>query len=369
MSHHTTAMHPTTTTTATTGPKAAASVPPSRYWAALAAALFVLVAAVVTAAVMDTPYATLSPGKARGTVAAVAVDGAPTYPTDGDILFLTVGVDGDVSLLEAAAGWADPDVEVLAREAVFGEGVSTEENRRLNAAAMVGSKNVAVTVALTRLGIPLNPTGTGAVVLSVEPGTPAAGVLDVSDTIVAVDGVPVRTFEDLGPTVSERAPGTEVRLTVEPLDGEAHDVVLVLAPRPDDPARGFLGITGDTRDFDPGLPFGVDIDSGTVGGPSAGLAFALAVLDVLSEGSLTGGRSVAVTGTIDEAGNVGPVGGVAQKAAAAADAGAEILLVPSDELAEALAHDHGLEIHAVDTLDEALAALAAAGGDPLPTVA
>lgn len=336
-----------------------------RYWTALGVALGVLAVAIGAGTLVSTPYATLAPGSARSTGPLVTVDGAPTFAPAGDLLFLTVGVDGDVSLLEAAAGWVDPDVDVLPREAVFGRGISAEQNRELNAIAMVGSKETAVVVALTRLGIPLNPTGTGAVVLSVQPGTPAAESLAVGDTIVAVDGSAVQLYGDLAPTVSARRPGDEVTLTVESDAGETRDVTLTLAARPDDPNAGFLGVTGDTRDFDPGLPFTVDIDSGRVGGPSAGLAFTLAVIDVLTEGDLTGGASVAVTGTINEDGTVGEVGGVVQKAAAAADAGADIMLVPPGELADAEAHDHGMEIVGVATLDDALAALAALGGDPL----
>jgi PDZ domain-containing protein len=323
-------------------------------------------AALAAGLLVDTPYATLSPGSARSTTRLVTVDGAPTYPPEGELLFLTVGVDGDVSLLEAAAGWVDGDVEVLPREAVFGRGISEAENRELNAAAMVGSKEVAAVVALTRLGIPLDPTGTGAVILGVEAGTPADGLLEVGDTIVAVDGQPVRLFSDLTPTVSERSPGEAVTLTVEAADGSTREVALTLGARPDDPEAGFLGVTGDTRGFDPGLPFTVGIDSGAVGGPSAGLAFTLAILDVLTEGDLTGGRRVAVTGTMREDGTVGEVGGVVQKAAAAADAGAEVMLVPPGELADAEANAHGMEIVAVATLEDALEALVAAGGDPLP---
>lgn len=374
MDHATTAMHaPTTTTESTTEPNARASVPlparlskAARYWIAFAVAGVVFVVAVGAGLLVDTPYATLSPGQARATAELVSVEGAPTFPVDGEIFFLTVGVDGDVSLLEATAGWVDPDIEVLPREAVFGPGITPQQNEELNAVAMVGSKQVAVVVALTRLGIPLDPTGTGALVLGVEPGTPAEGVLAVGDTIVAVDGRPVELFGDLTPTVSTRAPGDVVTLDVEAADGTVRQVTLTLAARPDDPAAGFLGVGGDTRAFDPGLPFRVDIDSGQVGGPSAGLAFTLAVLDVLTDGDLTGGRDVAVTGTIDERGTVGAVGGVAQKAAAAADAGAEVLLVPTAELDDARAHDNGMEVHAVATLEEALAVLVEVGGDPLP---
>jgi Lon-like protease len=365
-------MHaPTTTTDTTTVPTAGGSVPAARstarrYWTALCVAGAVLAVAIGAAVLVSTPYATLSPGTARSTGPLVTVEGAPTFAPSGELLFLTVGVDGDVSLLEATAGWIDPNIDVLPREAVFGRGITAEQNRELNAIAMVGSKETAVVVALTRLGVPLDPTGTGAVILSVQPETPAAASLVVGDTIVAVDGQPIQLYGDLAPTVSARRPGEEVTLTVENEAGETREVALTLAARPDDPDAGFLGVSGDTRDFDPGLPFTVDIDSGRVGGPSAGLAFTLAVLDVLTEGDLTGGAIVAVTGTINEDGTVGEVGGVVQKAAAAADAGAELMLVPPGELADAEANDHGMEIVAVANLDDALAALAAHGGDPLP---
>lgn len=365
---------PTTTTTETAStPTTAASVPPprpltraGRYWIALGIALAVLGVAVGASLLVDTPYATLSPGSARDTAPLVSVDGTETYAPAGKLFFLTVGIDGDVSVLEAATGWVDPDVDVLSREEVFGEGVTEEQNREINAAAMVGSKQTAVVVALTRLGIPLDPTGTGAVVIRTVEGTPAAEVLDAGDTIVAVDGRSIELYEDLAPSLSARAPGEQVTLTVEAPDGAKREVVVSLAARPDDADAGFLGIEGDTRGFDPGVPFAVDIDSARVGGPSAGLAFTLALLDLLTEGELTGGHAVAVTGTIDEAGRVGAVGGVAQKAAAAAAAGSEVMLVPSGTYEEATERDHGIEIIAVDTLDDALAALEQLGGDPLP---
>lgn len=322
--------------------------------------------AVVAAALVRTPYATLAPGTARALDALVSVDGADTHPTSGTILFVTVSVDDDVTLMEAAVGWLDGDTDVLPRSAVVPRGISDEENRRRNAEAMVGSKQVAAVVALQRLGYDLDPSGTGAVVIRTVEGTPAHDALEVGDTVVAVDGTPVDLWEDLGPAVSARRPGDTVVLTVESIDGDEREVPLTLAARPDDPGAGFLGIEGDTRDFDPGLPFEVDIDSGAVGGPSAGLAFTLALLDVLSEGDLTGGRRIAVTGTINVDGTVGEIGGVEQKAAAAAAAGAEVFLVPAAEAGEARARSHGLEIVPVEHLDDALAALERLGGDPLP---
>lgn len=317
------------------------------------------------AALIPTPYATLSPGRARAVEQLVTVRGADVHPPAGSILFLTVGVDDDVTLFEAAAGWLDRDVDVLPRSAVIPEGISEEENRRRNAAAMVGSKQTAAVVAAQRLGYDLDPSGSGAVVLAIVDGSPAAAHLQVGDTVVAVDGRPIRLSSDLVDAIGARAPGETVVLRVEAADGTAREEAVALAAREDDPAAGFLGVSTDTRDFDPGLPFEVEIDSGDVGGPSAGLAFTLALIELLTPGELTGGRTVAVTGTIDGEGRVGEIGGLEQKAAVAAAAGAEVFLVPAAEADEARASSRGLEVVPVATLDDALAALERLGGDPV----
>jgi PDZ domain-containing protein len=337
-----------------------------RLWAALAVTGILLAAGVLVAARTTLPYFSFSPGSAFETEALVEVgEGGPSFESDGEILFLTVRV-GRVNAWEAFAGWVDGDVDMVEEAGVL-QGLSDEENRARQAAAMVGSKNNALIVAFERLGFPLDPTGTGAVVIEPPtPDSPADGVLQVADTIVAIDDTPIRLTSDLGEEIGRHAPGTEVTVHVEDPDGGAREVEVTLAARPDDPTRGFLGVATDTREFDPRPAFLVEIDEGTVGGPSAGLAFTLAMLDVLSEGDLTGGLRVAVTGSIGEDGTVFPVGGVAQKTVAAAAAGADVLILPSGEEAEAERSSHGLEIIGVDDLDDALAALEQLGGDPLP---
>jgi PDZ domain-containing protein len=133
---------------------------------------------------------------------------------------------------------------------------------------------------------------------------------------------------------------------------------------PEDPGRAVIGIAPEDRIVDFDFPVDVTIDSGNVGGPSAGLAFTLAVLDVLTPGELTGGHRVAVTGTMSLDGTVGPVGGAAQKAITVRDAGYEVFLVPSDELDEVQATvGSDLQVVAVDTLAEALEALGSLGGN------
>jgi PDZ domain-containing protein len=337
-----------------------------RLWAALAVTGSLLAAGVLVGARTTLPYFSFSPGNAFETEALIEVgDGGPSFASDGEILFLTVRV-GRVNAWEAFAGWVDGDVDLVGEAGVL-QGLTDEENRARQAAAMVGSKNNALIVAFERLGLPLDPTGTGAVVIEPPtPDSPAEGVLQVADTIVEVEGVPIRLTSDLGEAIGSHAPGTQVTVGIEGPDGEAREVEVTLAARPDDPTRGFLGVATDTRGFDPRPAFPVEIDEGTVGGPSAGLAFTLAMLDVLSEGDLTGGLRVAVTGSIDADGTVYAVGGVAQKTVAAAAAGADVLLVPAGEEAEAQRSSHGLEIIGVADLDDAIAALEALGGDPLP---
>jgi PDZ domain-containing protein len=196
--------------------------------------------------------------------------------------------------------------------------------------------------------------------------SPASTVLQAADTITAVDDTPIELSSDLGDAIGSLAPGTEVTLTVEDFpEGAEREEVVTLAERPDDPSRGFLGVVTDTRAFDPRPAFDVDIDSGRVGGPSAGLAFTLAIIDVLTEGSLTGGLVVAVTGVMLEDGSVQPVGGVPQKTAAARDAGADVMIVPPGEAAQ-VRGEGDMEVFEVATLEEALDVLESLGGDPIP---
>jgi Lon-like protease len=370
-------MHAPTTTTATTTPdKTESNVPhpsaatdsPDRrsagLWIALSVAIGLLVTVLTLGSLIEIPYVAIAPGSARATEPLVTIEGAEAYDAEGDIYFLTAQLS-DTSLLEAARGWLDPDTEVVPVEQVRPQGLTEEESDLINAQAMLGSKETAAVVALTELGYELSPSGTGAVVLEITANSPAEGVLSVSDTIVSVDGRPITQTGELGEAIGGLAPGARTVLGVEDADREAREITVTLEARPDDPAKGFLGVATETRDFDPGLPFEVSIDSGQVGGPSAGLAFTLSIIDLLTPGELTGGHRVAVTGTIQSDGTVGNVEGYAQKAAAAADQDTDVFLVPTDGLAEAEAHAHGMRVIAVDTVDDALAALAELGGEPV----
>ena len=219
----------------------------------------------------------------------------------------------------------------------------------------------------------------GAAVVEAADEAPAAGLLERGDVVESIDGTPLDNAGDLVEVLTATEPGTEVTLMVE-RDGGVIEVPVVLGVHPDR-AGGFLGVSVETRIIEAPLPFDVEIDSGNVGGPSAGMAFTLALLDGLTEGELTGGGRVAATGTIDLAGCIGPIGGLPQKVGAARENGAELVLVPESQLGEIAGGDgaelllvparklddiagvDGIEVVGVRGLDDALAALADHGGD------
>jgi PDZ domain-containing protein len=326
-------------------------------------AVLLLVSAIVGAALIEVPYVALRPGSVRPVTERVEVEGARTYQPSQSISYTTVSV-GSTTMLEALAGWLDDDVDVLPEERVRGDRTE-DENRRYNAQLMDTSKLVAVAVALDRLGEDVEITTTGAIVRDLAPGSPSTEVLQVDDVIVAVDGEAVDEPGEIGDLLQPGGPGATHTLTVERPAGSDTlvDVEVTTVAADDDPDRAIIGIAPEDRITDFDFPIDVTIDSGTVGGPSAGLAFTLAVIDVLTPGELTGGHRVAVTGTMDLDGRVGPVGGGAQKAIAVRDAGYEVFLVPSAELDEVQeAVGDRVEVVAVDTLEEALEALDSLGG-------
>ena len=330
----------------------------------IVAATALLASTIIGAAVLPVPYVALRPGSARPVTEQVLVEGVPSYAPAESIAYTTVNIGG-TTLLEAFVGWLDDDVDVLPEERVRGDR-SAAENRRYNAQLMDTSKLVAIAVALDHLGHEVTIRTSGTVVRQIAEGSPAAGGLQLDDVIVAVDGQPVDQPDVIGALLQGGGPGGQHVVTVERPAGSATriDVTLQTIAAPDDPQRAVIGIAPEDRIVGFDFPIDVTIDSGNVGGPSAGLAFTLAVLDVLTQGELTGGHRVAVTGTMSLDGTVGPVGGGAQKAITVRDAGYEVFLVPTDELEEVKAAvGDDLVIIPVGTLAEALEALDSLGGN------
>ncbi|MGH2685056.1 MAG: YlbL family protein [Actinomycetota bacterium] len=333
-----------------------------RWWPWLTPLGVLLVLAFIGSAFLDIPYVAIAPGEARSTEPLVAIEGADTFAAEGEVFFTTVRLR-HLTLLQAFDGWLDDNVDVYERETILGE-QTPEENRQLNQELMATSKQAAAAVALEELGYDV-VHGSGATIIEAVPDSPASTGLKVGEVIVAVDGTPVEVTEDVALAVLERGVGRQLTLTIEPEGGgERRDATFTLAEHPGIAGQAFLGVVMRSRDFRLDYPFTVHIDTGDVGGPSAGLAFTLATLDVLTPGELTGGNKVATTGTIGLRGQIGPVGGVAQKTAAAKRAGAEVFLVPRAEFEEARRRAGAdLRVEAVDTLDDALDVLASIGGN------
>ncbi len=347
----------------------------------LGAALLLTVTVMGGSGLVRAPYIVYAPGSTFETETAIDTPDTPTYDTDGSVLFLTVSLRGAsrrVSFAEAAYGWIRGDQDVFPRELILGDQTG-EESRQQSLQLMQGSQELAAKVALEHLGYEVATTGRGAVVNTVVEDVPAAEELEAGDVIVAADGRPVALDEDLRAVLAEKQPGDTVELEVqrgaalvpgddapEPREDTVEvEMVADPEPPPGEEPRALIGITTFTFGLDYELPFPVEIDTEDVGGPSAGLALTLGILDRLTPGSITGGEDVAVTGEIDADGAVGEVGGIAQKAAAARAEGVALILVPASEAGEARAHSGGIPVVGVATLDDALEALAELGGNAL----
>lgn len=329
----------------------------------------VLVAAAIAAYFIRLPYYTISPGSAIDVNDRVVIDGAKTYDADGELLLLFVRQRARVNVWRWLQASLDPDIDLF-KEQQFTGGQSPEEVRTAADAEMALSQLAAKKVALEAAGYEVPESGSGVVVLAVLPSRPAAGVLEPGDVVLAVDDRPIVEASDVSEIVRELDPGDAVSVRFERDGKEVTETVGIEA---DDTGTPVIGVYVSARyDF----PIDVELDTSSIGGPSAGLAMTLSIIDLLTPGELTGGKTVAITGTISDDGAVGEIGGLSQKTVAARAADAELFVVPAcsneairasceEDLARARDRAGDLEIVPVATLDEALRALEAAGGDPL----
>jgi PDZ domain-containing protein len=346
-----------------------------------------LVVAVIAGFVIHVPYVIISPGDSTPLDrSVVSIGGATTYPHRTPVEFLTVRVSNeDPTYWRYLLATLDPNRDVEKRESVVGC-LSDRDNQQFNTELMDQSQNDARYVALTRLGYQVEASDARLTVVQACKGVPAYGKLEVGDHVVAVDGTPVTTLSAVGSAVQAHAPGDDVTFTVERNGVQMQETIATgriskdrttcaparagqrggdSAPRSREPGTACVGIV--TQAFvDYRFPIDVRIDTARVGGPSAGLAFTLAIIDDLTPGSLTGGERVAVTGTISPDGKVGPVGGVEQKAITARTNGVQLMLVPKAEVRDARRGAGDVRVVGVDTIDEALAALQDAGGAAVP---
>jgi PDZ domain-containing protein len=288
-------------------------------------------ALVVATALVPVPYVTMSPGITvdvlgrSGDQPIVKVQGHRTYRTEGQLRMTTVSVskpDHHVSLGEALTAWAAADDAVVPRDLMYPDQSTDQSERAQSAAEMVSSQDVAVAAALTQLGYRLPSY---AEVTGVTPGGPSDGTLEPRDRLVRVAGRRIRTGQDLIDTLERIKPGDQVAGVVR-RKGDRVPFEVTTTESPVRAGQAIMGVfVGTGYEFPFQVSVGID---DTIGGPSAGLVFALSVYDTLTPGSLTGGAVVAGTGTVSADGTVGPIGGIQQKIAGAAEAGAKLFLVP-----------------------------------------
>jgi Lon-like protease len=316
-------------------------------------------------AVLPSPYVIERPGPVFDTLGSVTVDGEevplieiptePTFETEGSLSLLTVNIFGNrdqpPTWFEVIGAWLAPSQSVVPIDAVFPEGVSTEDRQEQSRIDMENSQQEAVAAALRAIGEPYESQLR--VVEAVADG-PSDGTLRSDDIIVAVNDEPVRDVTALRAAIAANGTADPVSIDIERAGAERTVLVTPELSEGEErvPVIGVL-IAGEYV-----FPFEVNIELQNVGGPSAGMMFALGIIDKLTPDSLAGGADVAGTGTIAADGTVGPIGGIVQKMYGAVDAGADWFLAPIDNCNEVVGNVPGdLEVFAVATLDEAIGVL------------
>jgi Lon-like protease len=333
----------------------------------------VLVAAAV-AAFAPVPYVILSPGPTLNTLgklpggrALIAISGHPTYPVNGHLNMVTVSYQGGpqdkLNVFAALRAWLTPHEAVVPEVELFGPGQTQQQVTKQDTLQMTSSEQTATAAALCELGIPFTTVDTVAAVVR---GYPAGGVLHRGDVIKAVDGTPVSCRRGTASLIRARAPGAPVTLTVVRTSGGHPATRHVRLTTTGVRGHAVVGISvAESYVF----PFSVQIRVGDIGGPSAGLMFALGIIDKLTPDNLTSGKFVAGTGEISVNGAVGPIGGIQQKMAGARQAGATVFLTPAANCPDtAGAVPAGMRLVKVSTLAGAVRALKAlAAGAQVPS--
>ena len=334
----------------------------------LVAAAGVLIALAV-AVIAPVPYVALTPGPTLNTLGTLSgkplieVKGHRIYPTTGNLNMVTVSFSGGpgthFNIFAALRSWLSPHDAVVPSSEIFTPGDTPQQVARVDTEEMASSQQTATAAALCQLKIGFRTIDT---VQSTMKGMPAASVLRPGDVITAVDGTPVTCRSDAGTLIKERKPGAPVQLTIL-RHSRTIPVRLTSADVQGEPEIGVYLVESFV------FPFSVTISVGDIGGPSAGLMFALGLIDKITTDNLTGGRFIAGTGEIEADGTVDPIGGIQQKMAGARAAGATIFLTPAANCPNtAGAVPAGMRLIKVSSLAGAIAALdALKAGRPVPS--
>jgi PDZ domain-containing protein len=326
-----------------------------------------LVALFIVASIVTVPYDELVPGQAQAVSRLITVPPGKGYRLHGQVLLTDVGLIENLHAIALIPAWLDSDATLVQTSELTGNLPEAEENEQ-GTVDMAESQLTAESVALRQLGYSVPERDAGATVYALDPGTPGYRALTVGDVITAVDGVATPNPDALIAAIRAHLPGQRITLQVgsiaHPTTG--HSVSLRLASGRENgkvvPLVGIIAM-GTQPVYD--MPFRIAINSDQIGGPSAGLAWTLGIINSLSGGDLTGGRSISASGTIDPDGGIGDVGGVAQKTVAVERAGATIFFVPdfpdSVDAARSKATAN-LKVFPVSSLGQVLRDLRSLGG-------
>lgn len=318
------------------------------------AALLALFTIFVSVSLLNIPYFALEPGPSEDVSRLIGIEGVKTSPVKGKLLLTTVSLHM-IRVGEAVRGWIDPAITIVSRSAIIPSGESEENVQQRTTEQMEESQLLATAAALDLLGYDVRVESAGVRIRDVAEDAPAAHLLRRGDVIVEADGKPVRQTEDLVNEVRRHGVGQSVRLSLE-RGQEKLDVTVRTVGRPQDPSEPVIGVVIDTVPQIE-LPLAVEIDSLGIGGPSAGLMFAIGIVDLIDPDDVTKGRVVAGTGEIGLQGDVRPVGGIRQKVTSARRAGAEMFIVPGDELDDACTVARDLTVVGVGNLSDAVETL------------
>lgn len=325
-----------------------------RLWTVNLSAL-VLVVMTVVAAVLPAPYVVESPGPSLNVLGEyegkdiVSVENRDGAASEGELRMTTVSVQGspgyDIPLAGVMSAWFDRDRSIMPVEALYPDDTDAEDNSLMNTVEMNGSQQEAIAAALAKQGISYSTT---TIVAGVRSDGAAANRLEPGDVVLTVNGQQVTDVASAGEAIGRTPRGQKVNVTVR-RKGEEKSVALT--PRYEG-ERALVGIVL-SRGFE--FPVKVNFALDGIGGPSAGMIFALAIYDEMTPGDLTGGKKIAGTGTIDEQGTVGPIGGIRQKMIGSRSDGAEYFLAPSANCDEVTGHiPEGLQVVKIDSLSGAI---------------
>jgi Lon-like protease len=317
--------------------------------------------AIAVSVLVPVPYVILGPGPTLNTLGKdsagrplITISGHPSYPTNGHLNMVTVSYQGcqghRFNIFTALVAWLNPHQAVVPESEICPAGQTQQQTKEQDTQEMTSSQQIAAVAALTELHIPYS---TQVVVVQPEKGFPAYGVLEAGDVITAVDGQPVTSPAGLSKLIYAHPAGSTLTLSIT-RNGQSHQVQVGTRQSGGHPVMG-VQITEEYK-----LPFQVKISVGDIGGPSAGMMFALGIIDKLTKMDLTAGRFIAGTGEIEPNGKVDPIGGIQQKMVGARNAGATIFLTPAANCANTKgAVPAGLRLVKVSTLNQAVTYLEA----------